>query len=229
MPAQPPWEFLIVCRDASVHTIVNAIHEFAGAASTTSDTAAAMAYITRRKLDGIFVDMGIEGALKLVGSIRRGSSNRFMAVFACAGEHEDASRLLNAGANFVVRKPLHRAEVAAVLESAGPMMAAERQRYLRHRLILPVVLKTTDAREQKAMTSNISRGGMAVRCQQSLNPGSAIHFALELPMGKPVRGRGEVAWANSDGQMGIRFYLMAQEVKTILWRWMEQRGRQHPA
>jgi CheY-like chemotaxis protein len=227
MPAQPPWEFLIVCSDASVHTVINAIHDFAGAASTTSDTAAAMAYITRRKLDGIFVDMRIEGALKLVGSIRRGNSNRFITVFACAGEHEDASQLLNAGANFVVHKPLRRAEVAAVLESAGPMMAAERQRYLRHRLILPVVLKTTDAREQKAMTSNISRGGMAVRCQQSLNPGSAIHFVLELPMGKPVPGRGEIAWANTDGQMGIRFYLMAQEVKTTLWRWMEQRGRQH--
>lgn len=213
-----------------MHTTVNrAIHDFVGAANTTSDTAAAMAYITRRKLDGIFIDMRIEGALNLVGSIRRGSSNRFMAVFACAGEHEDASRLLNAGANFVVHKPLDPVEVAMVLESAGPMLEAERQRYLRHHLVLPVVLKTTDTREQKAMTSNISRGGMAVRCRQSLKPGSAIHFALELPLGEPVRGRGEVAWANTDGHMGIRFYLMGEEVKATLWRWMEQRGSQHPA
>lgn len=223
------WEFLIACRDARIHTILAAaIHEFGGAATTTSDTAAAMAYITRRKLDGIFIDMRIDGALNLIGSIRRGSSNRFAVVFACAGEHEDASRLLNAGANFVVHKPLDPAEVATVLESAGQMMAIERQRYLRHQLTLPVVLKTT-GREQKATTLNISRGGMAVRCPQSLDPGSAIHFVLELPMGKPVRGRGEVAWANTDGQMGIRFYLMGEEVKATLWHWMEHRSRPGPS
>jgi hypothetical protein len=165
----------------------------------------------------------VDGGLNLVGSIRRGTSNRFAVVFACAGEHEDASRLLNAGANFVVHKPLDPAEIATVLESAGQMMALERQRYLRHPLALPVILKTTD-KEQRAMTLNISRGGMAVRCQHSLVPGSAIQFVLELPLGKPVRGRGEVTWANTDGQMGIRFYLMGEEVKTTLWHWMERRG-----
>ncbi len=221
---QSPWEFLIVCRDARLHTtLAAAIHEFGGVAST-ADTAAALAYITRRKLDGIFIDMGVEGALNLIGSIRRGSSNRFAVVFACAGEHEDASRLLNAGANFVVHKPLDAAEVATVLESARQMMALERQRYRRHDLTLPVILKTSD-REQKATTLNISRGGMAVRCKHSLDPGSSIHFVLELPMGKPVRGRGEVAWANTDGHMGIRFYLIGEEVKTTLWNWMEQRCR----
>jgi CheY-like chemotaxis protein len=228
-PSQPPWEFLAVCRDAHVYTVLTAaIHDFAGAATTTSDTAAALAYITRRKLDGIFIDMRIDGALNLLGSIRRGTSNRFAVVFACAGEHEDASRLLNAGANFVVHKPLDPAEVAMVLESAGQLMAVERQRYARHQLTLPVVLKTMD-REQKATTVNISRGGMMVRCPQSLDPGSAINFVLELPMGGPIRGRGEVAWSNTDGQMGIRFYLMGDDVKSTLWQWMDQRTRQHPA
>jgi hypothetical protein len=87
-----------------------------------------------------------------------------------------------------------------------------------------VTLKTATG-EQKAVTSNISRGGMAVRCMQSLDPGSALQFVLELPMGRPIRGRGEVAWANTNGQMGIRFYLVGGEVKTALWQWMEQRIR----
>lgn len=223
--SQAQSEFLIVCRDARCHTTLSmAIHEFGGSATTAAETVAALAYITRRKLDGIFVDMRIDGALNLVGSLRRGSSNRFAVVFACAGEHEDASRLLNAGANFVVHKPLDPAEIATVLDSARQMMALERQRYLRHQLTLPVTLKTATS-EQKAITSNISRGGMAVRCMQSLDPGSALQFVLELPVGRPIRGRGEVAWANTNGQMGIRFYLVGEEVKTALWQWMEQRTR----
>lgn len=221
---QSPWEFLIVCTDERIHTILSAaIHGFGGVANLTPTTPAAMAYITRRKLDGIFIDMRLGGAVNLIGSIRRGTSNRFAVVFACVGEHEDASRLLNAGANFVVHKPLDPADVATVLESARQMMAAERLRYLRHPLMLPVVLKATD-REQRAVTLNISRGGMAVRCPHSLDPGSAIQFVLELPMGQPLRGRGEVAWANTDGQMGIRFYLMGEDIKTSLWHWIEQRS-----
>ena len=144
-------------------------------------------------------------------------------VFACAGEHEDTNRLLNTGANFVLQKPLDREEVASVLESALPLMEGERQRYARHQLTLPVVLRT-NGREQKAMTSNISRGGMAVLGIEAFAPGSPVQFILELPAGGPVQGRGEVAWSKTDGAMGIRFYLMGEEVKKTLWNWMEQRS-----
>jgi c-di-GMP-binding flagellar brake protein YcgR len=86
-----------------------------------------------------------------------------------------------------------------------------------------VVLKSPE-KEQKALTSNISRGGMAVRCKTSLKPGSTVQFEIGLPLAQPVKGRGEVAWSNTDGLMGIRFYMMGEEVKKGLWQWMEQRS-----
>ncbi len=219
-----PWEFLIICGHANVHKSLGAaIHAASGESHHTSDTTAAMAYIARRKLDGIFIDTKLEGALNLVGTIRRGNSNRFAAVFACASEDHDVSRLLNGGVNFVVHKPLDPHELAAVLKSAVPMMLLERQRYKRHRLVFPVIVKAQD-REQRAVTANISRGGMAVHGSESLAPGSAIQFVLELPRVEPVRGRGEVAWAKPEGLMGIRFYLMGEEVKKTLWSWMEHRA-----
>jgi DNA-binding NarL/FixJ family response regulator len=217
-----PWEFLIVCAQTSVHkTLAAAIQAASGDSHHTSDTTAAMAYIARRKLDGIFIDTKLEGALNLVGTIRRGNSNRFAAVFACASEDHDVSRLLNGGVNFVVHKPLDPHELAAVLKNAAPMMLLERQRYQRHQLAFPVIVKTQD-REQRAITANISRGGMAIRGSESLPPGSAIQFELELPRVQPVRGRGEVAWAKPEGLMGIRFYLMGEEVKKTLWHCIER-------
>lgn len=219
---QSPWEFLIVCRDARVQTVLTqAIEASGGAASLAPDTASALAYVTGRKLDGIFLDTRVEGALNLVGSIRRGNSNRFATVFACAGEDEDINRLLNAGVNFVLHRPLDPVEVTRVLKNASPMMMAERQRYLRHPLSVPVILKTGE-QEQRAITRNISRGGMAVQCRQSFTPGSALQFELELSSLEAVCGRGEVAWSHADGLMGIRFYLMGEDVRTALWRWMEQ-------
>jgi hypothetical protein len=222
--SQSPWEFLIVCGLASVHkTLVAAIHAASGESHTTSDTIAAMAYIARRKLDGVFIDTKLDGSANLVGNIRRGNSNRFAVVFACASEDHDVSRLLNAGVNFVVHKPLDPQEVATVLKSAVPMMQLERQRYRRHQLAFPVIVKAQD-KEQRAVTANISRGGMAIRSSEALPPGSAIQFVLELPRVEPVRGRGEVAWAKPEGLMGIRFYLMGEEVKKTLWSWIERRA-----
>jgi hypothetical protein len=223
-PSQSPWEFLIVCRDARVHKTLAAVIQSSGAtANYTSDTTSALAYITRRKLDGIFIDTRTEGALSLVGSIRRGNSNRFAAVIATAGEDEDLNHLLNAGINFIVHRPLDELEIATVLRSASQMMAMERQRYQRHRLALPVTLKT-QGKEQRAITANISRGGMAVVCRESFPPGSALQFVLELPLVEPLQGRGEVAWSNTDGHMGIRFYLMGEKVKSTLWHWMDKRA-----
>ncbi|HMF91406.1 MAG TPA: PilZ domain-containing protein [Candidatus Angelobacter sp.] len=221
--SQSTWEFLIVCRDAKVETaLTQAIQSSGGATNLASDTASAMSYVAGRKLDGIFLDTRVESALNFLGSVRRGNSNRFAAVFACAGEDEDISRLLNAGANFVLHRPVDPAEIKTVLKNAAAMMMSERQRYVRHRLSVPVVLKAGEE-VRRAITRNISRGGMAVQCLELLNPGSVLQFVLELPALEQVSGRGEVAWSHADGLMGIRFYLMGEEVRATLWQWMEQK------
>jgi response regulator RpfG family c-di-GMP phosphodiesterase len=221
--SQSPWEFLIVCRDARLEAaLTQAIRSSGGSPSLAPDTTSALAYIAGRKLDGIFLDTRVEGALNLVGSIRRGNSNRFTTIFACAGEDEDINRLLNAGVNFVLHRPVDPREVATVLKNAGLMMQSERQRYVRHQVSVPVNLKTGE-QEQRAVTRNISRGGMAVHCGEPLKAGSALQFELELPSLGPVRGRGEIAWSHADGMMGIRFYRMGEEVRITLWRWIEEK------
>jgi CheY-like chemotaxis protein len=221
--SQSPWEFLIVSRDARMQkALAEAIQSLGGAANVASDTSSALPYLTGRKLDGIFLDTRVDGGLNMVGSIRRGNSNRFSAVFACAGEDEDINRLLNAGVNFVLHRPVDPAEVTTVLKNAKLMMAAERQRYLRHPLSLPVTLRVGD-HEQRAVTRNISRGGMSVHCGELLRPGSTLEFRLELPSLEPLQGRGEVAWSHADGLTGIRFHRLGEDIRTALWRWMEER------
>lgn len=223
-PAQTAWEFLIVCADATVQqSLTDAVRAVGGTVHHAADSVVALGVITQQKLDGIFIDTRNEGALGLVGNIRRGGSNRFSVIVACVTDGEELSHLLNAGVNFVVHKPLSAGKLEAVLRSASQMIATERRRYLRHPFHLSVVIQGTD-REHKAITANISRGGMAVRCPGRFAPGVAIHYVLDLPQAEPVRGRGEIVWSNDDGMVGIRFYLMGEDVKNTLWPWMEQRG-----
>ena len=218
------WEFLVICRDAAAYkTITAAVQKINGAVNYSWNTAGARAYIARRKIDGIFLETALPGALDLIQAIRRGNSNRFSVIFGCADESEDATQLVNNGANFILRNPLTVEAVSQTLETASPIIAAERKRYRRHHLTLPVLLKSHE-NQQNAITANISRGGMAVRCQKPFQPGSTIQFAVELPVGE-ISGRGEVLWANTQGFMGMKFYLLEDQHKRSLSNWLETQER----
>jgi DNA-binding response OmpR family regulator len=215
------WEFLVICSDiAAYKTITRTLAKTNPVVDYTSGLATARAFIERRKIDGIFLDMELPGALELVQNIRQGGSNRFSVVFACAAPGEDAGRLLNAGVNFVLYKPLLTNAVLDALESASPMIMSERKRYLRYQLTVPVMLRLQE-QEQNAVTANVSRGGMAVRCQRVYEPGSPIQFDFDLP-GTKIKGQGEVAWANTEGFMGIKFYLLGEQNKQALSSWLDR-------
>jgi FixJ family two-component response regulator len=220
---QTRWEFLVICSDiAAYKTITRTLAKTNPVVDYTSGIATARAFIQRRKLDGIFLDMELAGALDLIRDLRQGGSNRFSVIFACAGADEDAGTLLNAGANFVLNKPLLTSAILDVLESASPMIVVERKRYLRYQLTVPVMIRLQE-KEQKVITANVSRGGMAVRCGQVYEPGSPIQFDFDVP-GATIKGQGEVAWANTEGVMGIKFFLLGEQNKQALSRWLDRQG-----
>lgn len=220
---QTRWEFLVICSDiAAYKTITRTVAKINPVVDYTSGIATARAFIERRKIDGLFLDMELPGALDLVHNLRLGGSNRNSVIFACVAPEEDTGHLLAAGVNFVLQKPLLSTAVLDALESASPAIVAERKRYLRYQLTVPVVIRSQE-KEQKAITANVSRGGMAVRCQQVYEPGSSIQFDFDLPETK-IRGQGEVAWANTEGFMGIKFYLLGDQNKRALSSWLDRQG-----
>lgn len=217
------WEFLVICSDiAAYKTITRSLEKINPVVDYTSGIATAKAFIERRKIDGIFLDMELEGALDLVKGLRQGGSNRNSVIFGCVRPGEDASRLLTGGVNFVLYKPLLAIALQDALDSSSSLIAAERKRYLRYQLMVPVMIRLREE-EQKAITANVSRGGMAVRCHHVYEPGSPIQFTFDLP-GAEIQGRGEVAWANTEGFMGIKFYLLGEQNKKALSTWLDKHG-----
>lgn len=217
------WEFLVICSDiAAYKTITRSLEKINPVVDYTSGIATAKAFIERRKIDGIFLDMELEGAMDLVKGLRQGGSNRYSVIFGCVRPGEDASRLLTGGVNFVLYKPLLATALQDALDSSSSLIAAERKRYLRYQLMVPVMIRLREE-EQKAITANVSRGGMAVRCHHVYEPGSPIQFTFDVP-GAEIQGRGEVAWANTEGFMGIKFYLLGEQNKKALSTWLDKHG-----
>lgn len=181
-------------------------------------------YLERRKIDGIFVDPEVPGALELLYLIRQGSSNRYAVIFACVRSAKEASEMLGAGANTVLHKPLTAETVVSHITAAKEAMARERRRYFRHAISLPVSL-TVAGTEHRATITNLSEGGMAVRVAKPLEHSSLVDFAFELSPGPAISGRGQITWANSGGIVGVAFHYLRGQGKDHFQSWLTERQR----
>jgi len=220
---RPNPEFLVVCGDGSLFkTVATAIRLVNGRMNCAPSTSPARNYVSRRKVDGIVIDMGLPGALDLITQVRRGSSNRFTVVFACMGSSPENQFAIRAGANFVLHRPLLPEKVAHIFTVASGMMVSEKRRYFRYPLMVPVEI-TMKERQVESTMSNLSEGGMAIWSLYYHPTGSPVQFAFEIPFGGLIRGRGEVAWTNADGLAGIKFNILRDYAYTQLSSWIGRR------
>jgi len=219
-------EFLAVCTDAAVFTVIAAaIHKVDGRLNCAPTCTSAADYLARRKIDGIVIDMNVSGALDFLRRVRSGNANKFSVVFACLDSAQETSAVLGAGANFILRKPLDRARIMQAFAAAVPLMAAEKRRFFRYSLMLPVALTVGKERDQSTM-SNLSEGGMAIWSVREYAPGTAVGFSFTLPFGGVIRGVGQVAWTSPDGAMGIKFHILPDSAYSHLYGWLNRRDRQ---
>lgn len=219
---RPGLEFLVISDDKALfQTVAVAMASVHGRLNCVPTTVAAHDLIARRHVDGIIVDMGLPGALDLVGRIRS-SINRSSVVFACLSSEPETQLVVHAGANFVLHRPLLPEKVAHVFAVAVPMMVAEKRQSFRYPLMVPVELKIRE-REVESTMSNLSEGGMAIWSLFYHAPGTTINFAFELPFGGLVRGHGDVAWSSGDGLAGIKFHALSHEASRHLSAWLERR------
>jgi hypothetical protein len=102
------------------------------------------------------------------------------------------------------------------------MMGAEKRRYVRYPLMVPVELNVK-RRQIESTMSNLSEGGMAMWSLYYHAPGSIIEFAFEIPFGGLIRGKGKVAWTNADGLTGIKFHILPDRSHNHLSGWITRR------
>jgi len=220
---RPTPEFLVVCREGTVFkAIAAAIRKVNGRLNCASGTGPALDYLLRRKIDGIVIDMNFPGALDFIRRVRSCNSNRSSVVFACMGALPETQCAFGAGANFVIHRPVIADKMAHMFTVARSMMVADKRRYGRHPLMVPVELKVKGHATECTM-SNLSEGGMAIWWLHYLPPGTVLQFTFVLPFGGEIHGEGEIAWTAHDGLTGVRFHILRNQAYTHLSHWITRR------
>jgi len=202
-----------------MHAVSDGIKQYGGKFVLVPAADSAHDYLNRRKTDGLFVDLEVPGAIALIESIRKGSSNSKTVIFACGRNSKEYTATLNAGANFLLRKPLSVDTVVLHITIAKELLVRERRRYFRHPVNLSVVLTEGEA-QQRARMTNLSEGGMAVHTVKPLTRAAFVEFSFELPLGMTIKGKGQVAWTNTEGLAGIALQSFENKAKEYLESWL---------
>jgi len=221
-------EFVLLSNDyATMNAVSGGVKKYGAKFNLVPTPKAARECLSRRKVDGVFVDTAVDGALELIEAIRAGTSNCKGVIFGCILTTKESTAALNAGANFLLRKPLSVESVALHLTIAKDLMLREWRRYFRHAVNFPVVLRDADG-EQHARLINLSEEGMALRIAKPVKHLSIVDFAFELSFGVHVSGKGQVAWSNTEGMAGILVQTFHGKGREFVEAWLTTQEKLGP-
>jgi CheY-like chemotaxis protein len=213
---------LLVSADDSAADVLGRVLPTLGiGVDRSSDPETTIARIQQQKFDAIIVDF--EDPATASDTLERarnlGSGALSIALVADPTKVRD---ILSGGAHFVLYKPVTDESVKAGLRAASALLSRERRRAFRVPVQAPVSITLPDTRKVDGILLDLSETGMDVLTAETQVPGSLLGFSFQLPDGAlQVEAHGQVAWANPNGQTGVHFLDVPQEISANLKTWLQ--------
>jgi hypothetical protein len=188
-----------------------------------ADAASAIELSARRHLDGFIIDCDdVSGALDALTEIRGSRSNKSSVVFAVVNGTTSVSVVVDAGANFVLGKPVQAKHLRSLLDVALPRMEREHRRYFRHKVDLPVELLCYAGETFGGKIMNVSEGGLAL---SHFGPAAVegvvtVQFGLPSAEPQPFQAKAAVVW-NDAATMGLRFLRIEPGSRSCFAAWLD--------
>jgi DNA-binding response OmpR family regulator len=181
--------------------------------------------LSKRKFDAVIIDCDdLPHGSDLLKSLRQTQGNAKAVAFAVVNGKTTTQDAFQAGANFVLQKPVTPLHAARCFNAALNFMVRERRRYFRHPLEMPIRLGLPNNQEMTASATNLSEGGMAVRLVAKLPKDSQVKLSFSLPEANiSLEVEGQIAWSDQSGRAGIRFVSVPQSMQYQLEKWLTDR------
>jgi len=209
--------------DAAADVLGRVLPGFGLAAERFSQAEAAIARLQEQKFDALVVDFEDPTAAEsVIEEARKVGSGRPPLTVALVKDPGKVRDILTGGAHFVLYKPLSEDTAQAGLRAAAALLSRERRRAFRVPVQAPVELTLADTRKLEGILLDLSETGMDVLTAETQFPGAVLGFSFQLADGSlHAAGLGQVAWANPNGQTGVHFVDISEEVVVQLKAWVK--------
>jgi CheY-like chemotaxis protein len=220
---------LLMCREQeSLTMLADALHELAIDQEACVSEPHAMELLPLGHYSAPLVDFDLPGAAQVVHMARLAPAQRRPVVFAVISELTDVGSVFQAGANFVLYKPLVREQVLRSLRAGRAFMQPDRRRSSRQKTESLVYLRFGDICPVPALVLDISEDGLAVQASEPL-PAAELPLRFILPgTTYMIEGSGEVTWADDTGRAGIVFSELTPAARRQLKAWLSKPDKRKP-
>ena len=211
---------LVSTDDTAADVLGRVLSGFGIALDRSSDPETTLARIQQQRFDALILDFDDATTAEdvLQHAHKLGTSPLSIALVADAGQ---VRAILNGGAHFVLYKPVSEDAAKAGLRAAAALLKGERRRAVRVPVQAPVDITLPDTSKSDGILLDLSETGMDVLTAAPQIPGALLAFHFTLPDGAlELSGHGQVAWANPNGQTGVHFVDVAEDLREKLKGWL---------
>lgn len=224
------FQALLVSKDEEATETLSPVLSGFGVGMQSCGYPDALVRLTEQNFDAVIVDYDDphSAALVLQNAYQASARNRAVTI-ALLSDKSKVRNVFGEGANFVLYKPISEAQAQASLRAATALIKRERRRSFRVPVQIPVQLRVQNGPEMEGILLDLSEDGMDVLAAQPLCPSATISAKFVLPDGSSeIEVRGEVAWANPNGQSGVRFVDVAEGLHSTLKKWVAANAPELP-
>jgi len=224
------FQSLLVSKDEQAAAVLTPVLSGFGLGVQTCGYPDALCRLTEQKFDLVVVDYDDPHSAALVlQNAYQASSDGHALTVALLSDKTKVRNVFGAGANFVLYKPLTALQAEATLRAATALMKRERRRSFRVSIQLPVQIRVQNGTEMEGILLDLSEEGLDLLAAQPLYPSAIIAAQFSLPGGNSaIDIRGEVAWANPNGESGVRFVDLTEGLRSTLKAWVAANAPELP-
>ena len=224
---------LLVTKDDQAGEVLTAVLSNFGLSVQCCGYSDAVCLVTEQKFQAVLVDFDDPHSAALV--FQNLSSAPFQSHAVTVALLSDKNKVRSAfgtGANFVLYKPISTDQALSTLRAATALIKRERRTAFRVPIQVGVTLRLpaqAGASEIEGILLDLSETGMDVLSSQPLYPLARLDVRFTLPNSpSELQLAGEVAWANPNGESGVRFADLPDPVHAALHGWLAEHVKEVP-
>ena len=222
---------LLVTKDDQAARVLSPVLSNFGLSTNRCGYSDAVCLIAEQKFQAILIDYDDPHSAALV--LQHLASTPFQqhsVTVALLSDKNKVRNVFGAGANFVLYKPIAETQAVTTLRAATALIKRERRNSFRVPIQVAVKLRLENRDREPSFVDGIlldlSETGMDVLAAQPLYPSARLHARFILP-DSPAEFElaGETAWANPNGESGVRFSEISEPMRTALQTWLQENSK----
>ncbi len=218
---------LVSADDGAIAVLTSVLSEFAVVTHAVHSTE--IFCLPEYKLDALVIDFDDpDQTISIIQSIQ--SSPYPPLIVAILKDQASVRSAFAAGANFALYKPVAEDTARATLQAAIAIIRREKRRCFRVPIQVPVQLQLENAKETEGIILDLSEEGVDILTAEPICPSTKVRARFALPgTGHSIDIYCEVAWANPNGQSGMRFVEISENLRERFGEFVASHAPELPA